>query len=462
MSDSWRSRQSIYEDQELPALQCRVYSRIALQDHDCITKGYCLEFAPGNSFDFGFCREQNVISLLRDVLTVGNTRVLLGSADFLMLPTVPTTHWVKQVRKYNPKKVIMWLANSLELNDEYKDSIPRLKKMGMRFAIRIDAMGDIASNPEILSCIDFLMVDASRYDEFLPIIESLKRQNEKLEIIGFKQENHIINFTKDEIKPFKYVLGMVENSLIEYDNTRPKWQHEMLRLQAQLYSSIYDSKDISLYMQNYPYMSKCMKGLLGSSHLTALTLKLENQLNTANLVPENSTLSSADIRDYIAISIVYNTFMLSEKLVCEQKQIPFDESHLNYEVLVQAIHFAMVVHFFASEVCDDLIAPQAFIAGLLRYTHLYLHDTYDRTFSEFPLDAVSSLYNGGGGQLGSIIRLVLDLFEHKVDEALAEASSNGINLAKEDIFNHISHAFTWTDAALRAMGILKATDGYSL
>ena len=44
----------------------------------------------------------------------------------------------------------------------------------------------------------------------------------------------------------------------------------------------------------------------------------------------------------------------------------------------------------------------------------------------------------------------------------AEASSNGINLAKEDIFNHISHAFTWTDAALRAMGILKATDGYSL
>ena len=82
MSDSWRSRQSIYEDQELPALQCRVYSRIALQDHDCITKGYCLEFAPGNSFDFGFCREQNVVSLLRDVLTVGNTRVLLGSADF--------------------------------------------------------------------------------------------------------------------------------------------------------------------------------------------------------------------------------------------------------------------------------------------------------------------------------------------------------------------------------------------
>ena len=179
-------------------------------------------------------------------------------------------------------------------------------------------------------------------------------------------------------------------------------------------------------------------------------------------MPEKSTLSSADIRDYIAIRIVYNTFMLSEKLVREQKKIPFDESHLNYEVLVQAIHFAMVVHFFASEVCDDLIAPQAFIAGLLRYTHLYLHDTYDRTFSEFPLDAVSSLYNGGGGQLGSIIRLVLDLFEHKVEEALAEASSNGINLAKEDIFNHISHAFTWTDAALRAMGILKATDGYSL
>ena len=78
------------------------------------------------------------------MLTVGNTRVLLGSADFLMLPTVPTSHWVKQVRKYNPKKVIMWLANSLELNDENRDCIPRLKKMGMRFAIRIDAMGDIA------------------------------------------------------------------------------------------------------------------------------------------------------------------------------------------------------------------------------------------------------------------------------------------------------------------------------
>lgn len=461
MSDSWasRARLKVLDDSNLPAMQCRVYARIAVQDPNSKTRGYCLELAAGNSFDFGFCRRNNVPSLLRDVLTIGNTRVLMGNADFLMIPTVPTSHWVKQVRKYEPKKFIMWLENSIELNDEYQESILKLSSLGMRFAIRVDAMGDLASNAQILNCIDYLIVECERYEEFLPVIESLKKQNPKIETIAFKQETKILSFEKREVGTFKYVLGTIEIDNLEYQEQRPKWQHEMLRILAQLYSSIYDAKDISIIVQSYPYMATCMKGLLGSNHLTALTLKEENT-NSQILANESASLSPLDIRNYLAISVAYNTFMLSEKAVCEQKGRAFNPENINYEPFVQAIAFAKFVDYMGNDVCDDQYAPQAFIAGLLRYSHIFLHDTYEKTFAEFPLDAVSSIYQSGGGQLGCIIRVAMDLLEHRLDEAQDDASNNGITISKENTYNYVSHSLVWADAALRAIGVIKNNEMY--
>ena len=115
MADNWnlRGKTQMLDDLNTPSLQCRVYDRIAVQDSKGKTHFYCLELSAGNTFDFGFCRKENVPSLLRDVMTMGSIRVLSGICDDLMVPTVPTVLWIKQARKYDPKHVIMWLENSI-------------------------------------------------------------------------------------------------------------------------------------------------------------------------------------------------------------------------------------------------------------------------------------------------------------------------------------------------------------
>lgn len=54
----------------------------------------------------------------------------------------------------------------------------------MRFAVRVDAMGEIASNDEILACIDYLMVDFERSAEFMTVIQSLRNKNPLLKTIA--------------------------------------------------------------------------------------------------------------------------------------------------------------------------------------------------------------------------------------------------------------------------------------
>lgn len=47
----------------------------------------------------------------------------------------------------------------------------------------------------------------------------------------------------------------------------------MLRTFAQLYSSIYDVKEIGVIVANYPLMALAMKGMVASKHLTNLTIR---------------------------------------------------------------------------------------------------------------------------------------------------------------------------------------------
>lgn len=451
MSDAWNNRTAPAADEaNAPSMQCRIYDRIPVQDQNGTSYFYCLELSAGNTFDFGFCRKENVPSLLKDVLTIGNTRVVKGAYPDLMIPTVPSVQWVKQSRKYDPSHVIMWLENSIKLSEEYKDVIPRLRRMGMRFAIRVDALGDMAGAPEMLNCLDYLLVDSSRASEYFTVVQNLRQKNPALKTIAFKREVSIFSFTKAEAKNFDFVLGCVQNDFLNYDMLRPKWQHEMLRTFAQLYSGIYDVKEVGNMVSHYPLMATATKGLMGSKQLTNLTIKHNNSAATLNETPG---LTQFDIRNYLAISVGYNLFTMTEKQVCEQNHKEFDISAVNYEPFVASILFGKIVDMMSQESCDDVSAPLGFMTGFLRYAHVFLHDDEKRTFDEFPLSAVAECYNGGGGQLGTIIRFNKLMSEHKVDDALMNEGGNTIS--KELFYSYISHAFTWTDAVLRAIGIIK-------
>lgn len=440
-------------DFDTPSLQCKVFDRLAVQNSSGKTQFYCLELSAGNTFDFGFCRKENVQSLLREVLTVVNMKVLRGAYERIMIPSVPCALWVKQARKYDPKSVIMWLENSLELTEEYKESILRLYKLGMKFAVRVDAMGEIPGDKEILSCIDYVLVDVSKTQEFVDIVTSLKKSNKNLKTIGFKDSCSIFNFTAQEAKRFDYVLGMVQSELIKYDGVRPKWQHDMLRLFAQLYSSFYDIKEVGEIVAQYPLMGTAMKKLMSSKALTTLTLraKAKNQM-----LADNQALTQNDLRNYLVISVAFNLFTLTDKKISDLNHQPFDMRQINYEPFIQALVFGKIVDFMGQELCDDISAPQSFISGFMRYCHVFLHDTEKATFSEFPLDAVSSCYKESGGeQLGKIIRTLSLLFEHKIADALTLAYDEGMELYKEKIYNYISQSLLWTDTVLKALDIVQ-------
>ncbi|MGN0894514.1 MAG: hypothetical protein ACI4ND_05905 [Succinivibrio sp.] len=452
MADNWnlRAKAAAAEDSNLPSLQCRVFDRIPVQDRSGKTFFYCIELCAGNSFDFGFCHKDIVPSLLRDIMTIGGLKVLKGGYDVIMIPSVPSSVWLKQARKYDPKSIIMWLEDSLELDDEYKDTILKLKKMGMRFAVRVDAMGEIASNEEVFNCIDYIICEYEKASEFMTVVQALRLKNPKIKTIAFKKNISIYTFNETEAKNFDYVLGAVQDRLLKYEHLRPKWQHEMLRTLAQLYSSMYDVKEISTVVANYPLMSSAMKGMVSSKQLVNLTIKKSNAV-----LAENQSLTQEDLRNFLVISVAYNLFTLTQKQICEHEHVSFDLAELNYEPFIQALSFGKVVDQLAQRMCDDITIPQAFIAGFLRYSSVFLHDTPEATFEEFPLDAVSTCYKDGGGQLGIIIRVISKLLEHRVDDALNEAAEEGITLVKEELYSYIAHSFIWADAVIKAIGIIK-------
>ncbi|MGN1280339.1 MAG: hypothetical protein ACI4UM_00335 [Succinivibrio sp.] len=452
MADNWnlRNKTAQTDDSNLASLQCRVFDRIPVQDYTGKTHFYCLELSAGNTFDFGFCHKDIVPSLLRDIMTAGGLKVLKGAYEDLMIPSVPSAVWLKQVRKYDPKHIIMWLEDSLEIDDEYLDTIVKLRKMGMRFAVRVDAMGEIASNEAVFYCIDYLICDYEKASEFMTVIQALRLKNPEIRTIAYKPNISIYTFNETEAKNFNYVLGAVQDRILKYDHLRPKWQHEMLRTFAQLYSSMYDVKEISAVVANYPLMSSAMKGMVSSKQLANLTVKKSNAA-----LAENQSLTQEDLRNFLVISVAYNLFTLTQKQICEHDHVPFDLAELNYEPFIQALSFGKVVDQMAQRMCDDITVPQAFIAGFLRFSSVFLHDTPESAFAEFPLDAVSTCYKDGGGQLGIIIRVIKKLMEHRIDDALEEASAEGINLVKEDIYSYIAHSFTWADAVAKAIGIIR-------
>ncbi len=449
MSDGRKTyAQTTPDDLDNPSYQCRVFDRIAVQDYHGKSHFYCLELSAANTFEFGFCRAQNIYSLFKDVMTVANMKALQGAMPRLMIPSVPSNTWVKYARKYDPRNIIMWIANSLELNPEYKESIRRLHVQGMKFAVRIDAMHDIMVDEETLSCMDYILVNVEFYSEFKHIITSIREKYPKVQVIGFKDQVDIFNFSREEAKRFDLVLGTVMLPMLEYMPPRPKWQHDMLRMIAQLYSSIYDIKEIGETISQYPLMVTSMKKMMSSKVLSALTIRLNQK------TADNQGLTQNDFRNFMVIAVAYNLFTITDKQITDSMKLPFSVDNINYEPFIQALVFGKLADMMAQNLCDDVDGPQGFMAGFMRYAGVFLHDTKEAAFAEFPLDAATSCYREGSGQLGNILKTLTMLTEHRISEALNFAFENGIDMTKDKIYYYISQSFIWADAVIKAIGII--------
>ncbi|MCR5605505.1 MAG: hypothetical protein K6F69_01640, partial [Treponema sp.] len=301
-------------------------------------------------------------------------------------------------------------------------------------------------------------VETSKLDSNKTNINKVKAANPECKIIGFKNSVAIFNFTKEEALRFDYVLGTVQSDFIDYTDKRPKWQHDALRTFAQLYSSIYDIRDIGRLSIQFPIMARTMKKMIAAQSLTTLTIRANN-----SRLSDGQNLSQNDLRNYLVVALAYNVYVLTAKNIADAKKIPFDPKKVNYEPFISALVFAKIADQMAQDTCDDVSAPQGFIAGFMRYAHAFLHDTEENTFSEFPLDAVSVCYKSGGGQLGRVIRTLIALFEHRVEEAFSIVAEDGQDMHKDKIYNYIATSYLWTDMAIKAIELgesLESTDFY--
>ena len=189
---------------------------------------------------------------------------------------------------------------------------------------------------------------------------------------------------------FHYLLLMllVYYQLV-YKTQRPRWQHEMLRTFAQLYSSIYDVKEIAQVMSVYPYMSQAMKGMVGSKQLVALTIKR----NAATLA-ENPVLTQNDLRNFLAISVAYNTYIISEEHSLTQRRLEFDIKKVNFEPFIQALFVGKLVEQIAHLVGGEALVLHDFQhgAGVSVTTARAHHQAFERSETHGGIYAAPAIY----------------------------------------------------------------------
>ena len=358
-----------------------------------------------------------------------------------MVCAPPCRSWLNLKRRYNPSQIVMALPLKYQLPAEEYQYLQDLEKSGMRFAIHLEDLEQLSTQfPELVGHVVYVLIDDEKRAEQMKVLESFKKKVPELRSIGYKKNDQ--TFTITDAVHYDLVRAVVKPALYHQD-PRPQWQHDILRTFAELFSEIYDIKDITEMSQDYPVVGTAMKKLLSSTDLLSFC--------------QNGKLTQKDIRDLCCVALAFDLYCMScraslaHMLNRDVSQIQMTE--IGMEPFIYALMRGKLVDLYANRPCDDYGNRQAFMVGLLSKTYVFLNDTYDSVKDEFTLNAVASYFKTDNTTLGKVIFFVRALFNQ--DEKLITdfMSRSEFNYTKDDVFTYYRTALIWTEAVRRALGI---------
>ncbi|MBQ9273394.1 MAG: hypothetical protein IJ228_01155 [Succinivibrio sp.] len=424
--------------------KCCIYERVPLQDSGGTTRLYYMVLSPGHTLAGEPMSKAQLPNLLTKVLPTPTMELFAPRGkERVFIPSPLSQMWLRKPIRYDPKKIVLRLPDSCKLEEGDAKAMLELKKMGMQFAAQVGVLGDLSHDPSLIAALDYILVDNHERQGLMTALNGLKQQNPNLKAVGFKAYGEL--FTREEASKYDLVLGMVEPIRLPYE-ARPAWQHVLLRTFAELFSGIYDLKDLGKLAGEYPIFGAAMKGLLSSKEVTELTI------HSGGMMLSNvNKLTQKDMRDLLSVALGYCLLCLADKYTRPAEAGEYNPLSTDLEMLLHGIIRGKMVEILAEKPCDDYDNRQAFMSGFLSLIHLYIHDKYAAVCDEFMLNAPASYFAFDNTTLGRVIRYVRALEQHDFETVNEISGKSGFGFTKEQVYAAYLRAVTWADALIKAI-----------
>ena len=430
-----------YQQEGNASEQCRLYNRVPVMSFKGRTVFYALLLSPSNSLYTERCTAAQVPNLIRGILNDEIFPDIVHGCERVLVCAPPCRQWLNLRRRYNPSTVILTIPPGHALtSDEYQNMV-ELAKVQMRFALNIEDLERLSVDfPELAAHVSYVLVDHNRRAEQMEVLDAFKQDAPGLKSIGYKKNSQ--TFSIADAVPYDLVMAVVTPAFYHYD-PRPQWQHDILRTFAELFSEIYDIKDVTDMSVEYPVVGTAMKKLLSSQEILSFC--------------QNGKLTQKDIRDLCCVALAFDLYCMSCRAslahMLNRESSDIQMTEIGMEPFISALMRGKLVDLYASRPCDDYGNRQAFMAGLLSKTYIFLNDSYETVKDEFVLNAVSSYFSNDNTTLGKVIFFVraLSTQDHrKISDFMTKSE---FNYSKDDIFTYYRTALIWTEAVRKALGI---------
>lgn len=431
---------------EMPARnRACLYGVMPISGRDSRVAFNHLILSPGHTTGTEDVGADQMADLMQNLLCVDNFEVLHApGTERIMLRAVPTGDWLRYRNHIPENKLIIRLPDGYAPLPEEERIMLGLRHAGAQFAMSLGDMGKIPQNDELLRCIDYAFIDHARMEGLLTAFVGLKVKQPWIKNIGFKESYR--DFTPDEVKCYDYVAGTVRPVLMSYEE-RPAWQHELLRSIAEVFSGIYNPKQIVLLGVKYPEMGRAIKRLFGSQKLLAQTVKR----SSAFVSSIGMHYSKNDMVNLMSVCLMYGLLVESEKSyrasIGDHNSFTPDELSSAFGYFRNGLIAGRTIARMAGQVCDDYETNHAFMVGLILYLPKIIRDVKEKCEDEFMLSAISDFYKGNG-TLGLVLKGYHALVHKDIETVNMLAERIGITFPKEQYYRDFYEAIQWSDLVL--------------
>lgn len=426
--------------------RCCLYERLPVSLPNGRTVFNGLVLSPGHTLAGEEVGADQVADLTQNLLDGRNLQNLLfKGSDRIMVQSVPSQEWLLYRNHIPEKNLIIRIPDSYVLKKGEDKIMLGMRNAGAQFAAKMGKMGSLPQTPELMKCLDYILIEHEERSGLMTAYKGLKIKYPNLECIGVK--NSGADFSPEEAKNYDMVFGMVTPEPIAYgDNRRPLWQHELMRTAAELFSGIYNARDIIKLGSKYSELGAAIKGLMSSQKLMELSQKRSQ-------TPGGGRYSQNDILNIMCMSIGF-------ALVCEAERvrlgdsIPDDDFMPSEDMLAyfrQAVIAAYMVQNLSKAVCDDYESSHAFMVGFMLYLPQLLHDTPEKCFAEFMLSAIVSFYGDTFSTLTMVVGAYRAMKGRESEEILKYAERIGLSLSKEDYYRDYFDAMIFADEVVKSV-----------